>query len=140
MKISTLEHSFSDTAEPIKQYLEGKVVFDIGAGDGYFARKMAVYAKEVVAVEIDNLFASICHESGIKTINDDFENVELDCDVIYAFLSFVGNYMLTRKIERDGWHGTVISHFYPLGTDITNPMKPDETIHHNGLPFLIYHV
>ncbi len=40
-------------AERIKNKIRGKVVAEIGAGVGYFAIEMAMYAKKVIAVEVD---------------------------------------------------------------------------------------
>lgn len=135
MKCSVLEKSHGD-AELLKPYIEGKRVWDIGAGDGEFAEMLSKHSK-VTCIELEPVYAGICRSRGLETIQSDFESLKPDCTVIYAFLSFVGNYKLSRWIERNDWHGTVISQYYPLGTDPTNFLKPYKIVH-SELPFLIY--
>lgn len=121
------------------------MVYDLGAGNGSFPLAMQKYAKKVVAVELDPALASDCRFRGIETIEDNFVNVSLDgAEVIYLFLNLMGNYAITKKIQEDNWHGTIISHFYPLMNDITDFIKPDEVIDVNiygfRAPFLIYKI
>lgn len=129
-----------EAVELLKPFLTGKVVMELGAGDGKFAFALKPYAKDVVAVERDSMYAAECRLRGLRVLQDDLTDVSFTgVDVIYFFLSFSGAYAVTRKIQNEGWHGTVISHFYPLHEIPGDYWKPHEVIH-SELPFLIYHV
>lgn len=141
MRYSTYEPSPIIAVDYIKHLIEGKIVYDAGSGSGEFARAMAQYAKKVVGVELDSELAEMGQGKGIEVINDDFMNVDLsEAEVIYAYLSFIGNYALTRKLKN--WNGTVISLLYPLHDSLAAIIRPDEVIHVEqgdvAVPLLIY--
>ena len=138
MKCPTNETSHGDPGL-LGDFVRGKTVWDIGAGDGRFAQSLRDLGAEVTCVEIDEVLAFQCKGKGLNTLPVDFELLTPDCDIIYAFLSFVGNYKLTRWLKKRNWHGTVISQYYPLGEESWNLLNPDEIIH-SDLPFLIYHI
>ncbi len=141
MKYSVYEPSPIIAVDYIKHLIEGKVVYDIGCGSGEFAKAMARYANKVVGIELDFSLAEKSRAKGIKTLSNDFMVMDLnEAEVVYAYLSFIGNYALTRKLKN--WHGTVISLLYPLHNSLTEIIKPDEIIHVEegdiSVPFLIY--
>lgn len=145
MLYCSFEPSKPEIVEFIKPYIEDKVVYDVGAGNGSFCLAMQPYAKKVVAVEIDPLLASDCRYRGVETIEDNFVNVDLkEAEVLYLFLNFFGNYAITQKLKEENWHGTVISHFYPLLNSIYDLIKPDKIIDVNTggfrAPFLIFNL
>lgn len=139
------EPTIAESVEFIIPYIENKVVYDLGAGNGSFALAMTQYAKKVVAVEIDPLLASDCRYRGLDTIEDSFMNIKLeDAGVIFIFLNLIGTYAITKKIQEDNWHGTLISHYYPLQNSMYDLLKPDKVIDVNvfgdKFPFLIYNL
>ena len=136
MKCSVNERSHGDPAE-IKSLVRGKSVWDVGAGDGAFAQVLRDLGADVTCVEIDPVLAFQCREKGLDTIEEDFEDLIPDCEVIYAFLSFVGNYKLTRWLQRHDFKGVVITQYYPLHVSPLNYWKPDDIIL-SDLPFLVY--
>lgn len=115
MRVASFETTPIEAVDYIEALIEGKVVCDVGAGDGAFAVAMSPYAKEVIGLEIDPTITPLFRGvAGVKMeyvnfMEYDFSKVE----VIYCFLSFVGMYNLAAKLERDDWHGTIISNFYP---------------------------
>lgn len=126
------------TAIFLKDILWQKTVFDIGAGDGAWAEAMAKYAKEVVCVEIDAKLSVLCEKRGLSVISKDFTVVPLDrAEILYCYMSHEGMSVLRAKVNRDNWHGTIISNTYPLGE-----LKPSEliiaTYKQGEVPFLIY--
>lgn len=136
MKCSVNERSHGDPKE-LSNFVRGKRVWDIGAGDGSFAQELRNLGADVTCVEIDPVLAFQCREKFLDTIEEDFEDIIPDCDVIYAFLSFVGNYKLTRWLQHHNFEGVVITQYYPLHTSPLNYWKPDNIIQ-SDLPFLIY--
>lgn len=129
-----------EAVESIKPFIQGKSVYDLGAGYGDFALAMKQYATQVIAIEDDDMLAIHSRKRGVQTIIEDFLDVDLSkAEVIYIFMSFYGTMMLTKKLLKEDWHGTVISHYYPLHLNIAEPMKPDEFIN-EVVPFLIYHL
>lgn len=143
MQYVRFEPTPPESVEFIKDYISNKAVFEIGAGDGYFAREIARYAKNVVAVEIDPILARSCLDKGIDTINESFLKVNLEgAEVIYAFLNFMGMYALGKKIEKDNWRGTLISHYYPLNDYGFKMREPQKVVNVElgdiMFPFLIY--
>lgn|SRR3990167_4146815 len=137
------ERSPKEGVEFIKEYIKDKVIYDLGAGDGSFAEEMQKIAKKVVAVELDPILASDCKFRGLETIEDDFMKVSLkEAEVIYIFLNLMGTYALTKKLQDENWHGTLISHYYPLQHALHDIIKPDEminvSINYHRFPLLIY--
>ena len=131
-----------EAVDELVSHIEGKVVYDLGAGEGAFLEAVQPYAKDVVAIEFNHRLAEKCRERGLYTIEEDFVSVNIhEADVIFCFLSLIGNYTLTKKLKRDDWHGTVISHFYPLQDSPLMAIPPDEVIDVNDrIPFLIYNL
>jgi len=128
-------------AEILRPHYEGKVVYDLGAGNGNFALQMAQYAKKVVAVEIDETLAGDCRIRGLETIHGDFMDVDLSgAEVIYIFMSFFGTCALTNKLRELNWTGTVISQYYPLHTDLLAVEKPNVTVFVDHIPYLVYKI
>ena len=145
MKYANFEKSPIEVADAIKEYIRGKKVCDIGSGDGYFARAMKQYTENVRGIESDPDLALTSNNWGIPTRCDDFMAADFSQDeVLYTFMSFMGLYALTRKLAKENWHGTVISLYYPLHQDITNPYIPTEVIHVDAgsfqAPALIYKI
>lgn len=139
MKYAIFQPTPPENAELIKHLIEGKVVYEIGAGSGSWAQAMSKYAKKVVCIENDPILADECESKGLETISDDFTKVDLkEADVIYIFMSMMGNYNLAKKIQKEGWHGTVISGLYPMFLDPTDPPSPDQIIQGEQIPLLIY--
>ncbi len=144
-RYSIFERTPNSAVEYIKELIKDKVVFDVGAGDGSFAKEMQKYAKKVVAVEEDRSLWIYLIDGGLESINDDFMNVPLtDAEVIFVFMSFTGNYALTQKLKEEDWHGMVISHYYPLQETPVDWIKPDKVIDVNTdgvrFPLLIYNL
>jgi len=138
---ATNQQTPDGAAEILKPHYEGKIVYDLGAGNGNLALQMAQYAKKVVAVELDETLAGDCQMRGLETIRDDFLNIDLSgAEVLYIFMSFFGTCALTNKLIQDGWHGTVISQYYPLHSSLIDIIKPKLIVYHNNLPYLIYYV
>lgn len=145
MRYAIYEPTPPEAAAHLKKHIEGKVVYDLGAGEGTFAAAMFKYAKKVVAVESDEYLAVKYPWKGIKCICKDFMEVDLkEAEVLFVFLSFVGMYALSRKLMKDNWHGTVISHYYSLQDLTTRPIPPSEVIvaeiEGGAIPFLIFKV
>lgn len=129
MKYADYQPTPIEAVDYMKPFIEGRVVYDLGAGDGTFAQAMSEHAKKVVAVEMDGELSNKCSSRGIETINENFMNVDLsDADVIFIFMGLVGNYTLTKKLARDKWKGTVLSHYYPLQEMPMFPFMPNELI------------
>ena len=129
--------------EYIKHLVKGKVVYEIGAGEGILASEIAKHAKKVVAIESNQVLGEKCIVRGIETKIGNFLEEDLsEAEVIFIFMSFVGNYALTKKLDADNWSGTVISHFYPLLDSMTELRKPTEVIDVNLIngrfPLMIY--
>lgn len=145
MRYVIFEPSQPESVEFIKEYIQDKVVYDLGAGNGSFALAMQPYAKKVVAVEIDPLLASDCRYRGLETIQDSFMKVSIkEAEVIYLFLNLIGSYAITKRLQEEQWHGTVISHFWPLQNSLFDMIKPDKVIDvvldGDRFPFLIYNL
>lgn len=147
MEYSIFQPTDPSVVDGIKHIIKDKVVYDIGAGDGKFAMMMGEHAKRVVAVESNEMYAGDCRLRGLEVIQDDFNNIDLEpAEVIYIFMSLFGTCALTLKLERDNWHGTVVSQYYPLHTSLTpsGVYTQDETIElqlGNGtIPFLVYNI
>lgn len=145
MKYAIFEPTPVEAVTYIQNLIKDKVVYDIGAGDGKFALAMTEYAKKVVAVESDEMYAGDCVLRGLETINTSFLNIPLyTAEVIFIFMSSIGNYALTHKLQDDNWHGTVISHYYPLMNSPTDLIKEDQLIDIKlpglRLPFLVYNI
>lgn len=139
------EPTVPEAVEFIKDYIKDKIVYDLGAGNGSFALAMSKYATRVIAVELDPVLASDCKYRGLETINEDFMRVPVkEADIIYVFLNLIGTYALTKKLKEEEWHGTLISHYYPLQNGLHDIIKPDKiidvSINYHRLPFLIYNL
>jgi|ERR1035437_388805 predicted rRNA methylase YqxC with S4 and FtsJ domains len=127
-------------ADDIADIIRGKVVYDLGSGDGTFALSLAQYAKEVVAVELDIQLVLESRSRGVRTINEDYLTVDLfGAEVLFIFMSFYGTMLLTKRLKELNWHGIVISHYYPLHETIVYPKLPNLVIN-NSCPLLIYTV
>lgn len=128
-------------AEALRPHYEGKVVYDLGAGNGNFALQMAQYAKSVVAVELDETLAGDCRMRELETIQDDFLNVNLSqAEVIYIFMSFFGTCALMNRLREIHWTGTVISQYYPLHVNLTAIEPPTTIVYVNHIPYMIYKI
>jgi 23S rRNA U2552 (ribose-2'-O)-methylase RlmE/FtsJ len=137
MRFADFERTHLQAIEMIRPYIAGKVVYDIGAGDGEFAQAMTGCAGQVTAVEIDPFLAQECRKRGIVTIEGNFLDADLSyAEVIYAFLSLAGNYALYQKLIREKWHGLVLSHLYPLHMGLHRILPPYTCLDVNGV-FLI---
>lgn len=142
---------FEPTPQPAVEYIQSyilhKNVFDLGAGDCSWAFAMSKYAHHVTAVEIDWDLAKFGHESyGHKIFvqSGNFLHTPIkEAQVIFIFLNQLGNYAITRKIKKEKWHGTIISHYYPLHNGL-QPIKPHKIIHvdlvDHLFPFLVYKI
>lgn len=94
MNYARFEPTPPECVESIKEFIQDKVVYDFGAGDGEFSKVMAnLYAKKVIGIESD--------ESMLKKYTPGPSNCEMwlgdfmqrdlsQVEVIYCFLSFVG--------------------------------------------------
>lgn len=115
MRFAVYEPTPVEVADHIDDLIKDKRVVDLGGGDGSFCNAMAQYASSVTNIEIDERLAEQSEQRGIHTIRGSFMEQDLSTyDVIYAFLSLIGAYNLTQKLNQDGWSGTVISAYYPL--------------------------
>ena len=54
--------------------LSTKTVADIGAGDGFFAKRLAQYAKKVIAIDVDPNFLIELDSSKIMEVPEEFQN------------------------------------------------------------------
>ena len=145
MKYVVFEPTKPEAVEFIKDLIQDKVVYDLGAGNGSFGLAMKPYAKRVVAVEIDQLLASDCRYRNLETIQENFMKVSVsEAEVIFLFLNLIGTYAITKKLQEENWHGTVISHYYPLQNSLDDLIKPDKVIDvvvdGDRFPFLIYNI
>lgn len=143
MIYSLFQQTPFECVNDLKDLIEDKVVYDIGAGDGEFGKVMAnLFAKKVVLIENDpTIKLKPADMPNVEYILDDFMKVDLSkAEVIYIFMSFIGNYNLTRKLKAAHWHGTVISALYPMYENIADSWLPDKIIHSKDLPFLIYNL
>lgn len=129
-----------EAVDDIKHLISGKVVYDLGAGEGNWAKAMSLYASKVICVEADSVLAKQCFIKDLRVELEDYLLVDISrADVLYIFMSFYGTMMLTKRLIKEDWHGTIISHYYPLHLNMAQPIKPDLFI--NGLvPFLIYNL
>mgnify|MGYP001579718376 CR=1 FL=1 len=139
------EGSPREGVEFIKDYIKDKIVYDLGAGDGSFAEEMQKYATRVIAVELDPVLAADCKYRGLEVINQDFMRVPVqEAEVIYIFLNLMGTYAITKKLQDEEWHGTLISHYYPLQNALHDIIKPDKiinvSINYHRFPLLIYNL
>lgn len=145
MKYVVFEPTQPEAVSFIADLIKDKVVYDLGAGNGSFGLAMQPHAKRVVAVEIDPVLASDCRWRGLETIEQNFMKVPLqEAEVIFIFLNLIGTYALTKKLQEDGWHGTLISHYYPLQNSLNDIIKPDRVIDvivdGDRFPFLVYNL
>lgn len=146
MNYASFEETPIESVDFIKNLIEDKIVYEIGSGFGNFSRAMEKYAKKVIGIELENPLSNTQYFSdNIEIINDNFLKVDLkNAEIIYIFMGLVGNYALTKKLQDTNWHGTVISHFYPLMNDLTDLIKPNRVIDVNlgdsRFPFLIYNL
>ncbi len=128
----------------IEPYIEGKVVYDLGAGEGNIALDMSKVAKEVVAVESNKDRAEVCRSKGLSVIEEDFLSIDLSkAEVLYVFQGYLGSNHLTHKLKTEGWRGTVICNAYPLSDILKKPNKADEEIIYRGeqnINLYIYHL
>jgi len=127
----------------IEPYIENKIVYDLGAGEGILACNMVNTAKSVVAVEIDKDKASICRSKGLETITANFMSVDLTpADVLYVYQGYIGANHLANKLQIEEWKGTVICNSYPLADILKKPKEYSEMISYKGTPninLFIYH-
>lgn len=145
MRYAVYEPTPIESVDYIKDIIKDKVVYDIGSGSGHFAMAMSLYAKKVVGIEEDEMYAGDCEIRGLETIKSDFMMVNLEeAEVLFFFMGFIGAYALSKKIVEDNWHGTVISHYYPLQHSPTDLWEPSEIIDvktkNMRFPFLIYKI
>lgn len=143
MLLANYEPTPTQAARALEPYIKGKVVYDLGAGEGRFAKAMAEYAEKVVCVEAQEGLAEICQQTKLQVIHGNFLEVNLqEAEVIYVFLSFMGMYALTNHLAEIGWKGTVISHYYPMHKTSHQMIAPDDNIDvdlgYVRFPFLIY--
>lgn len=110
-----------EAVEDIKKYLVGKTIYDLGCGDGEFSLAMSKYGK-VIGIEADPFLVVSAKDKGVETITEDYLNINYPCgSVLFIFMSFYGTMRLATKLKKEKWHGTIISHYYPLHEDISNP-------------------
>ncbi len=127
----------------IGPYVGGRVVYDLGAGEGILASEMET-AKRVVAVEVDKGRAQVCRGKGLEVIEADFLSIDLsEAEVLYVFQGYVGAHHLANKLDHEGWCGTVICNAYPLADVLKRPNEANETILYKGKPNIsiyVYHL
>lgn len=143
MKYAIFEGTDPVAVPFIAEYIRGKRVYEVGAGDGLFAQALAPYCKYVRAIEVDPDLAKRCRLRGIDTFEQDFMSSDFaDADVIFAFLNPVGMWALGRKLQLQQWHGTIISHTWPLRNKWMKEVQPKEVIevydYDTYFPILIY--
>jgi len=143
MRYAIFEPTPVAAVERLKETLKGKVVYDLGAGDGKFAKAMGRFAKRVVAVETDPRLALECKWAGLETIQQSYMKIDLSkAEILYVFMGFVGLYALTKKLRKDNWHGILISHYYPMQDEPGKAVPANLIIdveHEDGIfPLLIY--
>jgi ubiquinone/menaquinone biosynthesis C-methylase UbiE len=119
------------------------VVADIGAGTGYFARRFAVHAAEVYAVDIDSKLLEIAHRGAppnlqtIVALPDDprlpERSVDLVffCDVLHHIENRPAYYAkLARALKPDG--RIVIVDFFkkdlPVGPPVSMKLSEEQVI------------
>jgi len=54
--------------------LSGKTVADIGAGDGFFAKRLAQYAEKVIAIDVDPNFLAELDSSVVMEVPEQFQS------------------------------------------------------------------
>jgi ubiquinone/menaquinone biosynthesis C-methylase UbiE len=107
-------------------------VADIGAGTGYFARRLALHARRVYAVDIDEKLLAIVHRKGpanLKTILAAPDDPRLPsnsvdmiffCDVVHHIENRPAYYMKLAKILKPGGRVVVID-FYKKSLSVGPP-------------------
>ena len=108
----------------IADLIKDGVVYDIGSGDGAFAKEMRNFAKEVKEIEIDPKFT--------RTPQDFLEMNLNEAEVLYISMIQEGVTALGKKLEKDKYHGVVITYGGILYEDI-EPKEKRQT-------FLIYEI
>ena len=118
-------------------------VADIGAGTGYFARRFALHARRVYAVDIDEKLLAIVHRkapANLKTILAAPDDPRLPsnsvdmiffCDVVHHIENRPAYYMKLAKILKPGGRVVVID-FYkkslPVGPPESMKLSEQEVI------------
>jgi ribosomal protein L11 methylase PrmA len=115
MKYSNFEPTPLEITKAISNLIKDNVVYDLGSGDGVLGLSFLEYAKTVVGYEIDPLLVAESTRRGLKTKHANYMEEDLSgATCLYVFSSWVGMCSLTHKLINEGWHGIVISLYYPL--------------------------
>lgn len=101
--LSSVGHSFvkhfENLADELVKEYKPKVVIDIGSNDGIFLGPLIRRGVQAIGVEPAKNIAAIANQKGLRTINDYFENININnlpqADIITAFNIFAH----TKKIK-----------------------------------------
>ena len=103
------------------EFIQDKVVCDLGCAEGDTMVFMSKYAKEVIGFEFDKTRGSVAEEKGLNVIYGDYFKDDLPEAEVYYFWpdeGAIANDFLINKIHStEGWSGTIIvggdSNFHP---------------------------
>mgnify|MGYP001166254647 CR=1 FL=1 len=105
----------------MSEFIQGKVVCDLGCAEGDTMVFMSKYAKEVIGFEFDKARGSVAEEKGLNVVYGDYFKDDLPEAEVYYFWPDEGakvNEFLINKIHsNENWNGTIIvggdKSFYP---------------------------
>ena len=91
-----------EVANLISDIIKGKLVCDIGCGEGDFMEELAVYARGVIGIESERERAIKALKKGFDIIGEDSFTIKLpDADVYYAWTRDAQGVYMKAK-----WEGT----------------------------------
>lgn len=137
MIYSAHEKTPVEAVDDIKEFIIGKVVCDLGCGDGDFMLALAQFASRVIGIERDETLVAKAVKRGLQVKIGDITDIPTEAEVLFVFMSFYGTMKLTTHLKKIGWKGTLISHYYPLHELISMPWHPSKFVN-NVCPLLIY--
>lgn len=115
MNVAAFERTPLEVAPTLVEVLNGRTLVDLGCGDGALVKAIRDAGGSSRGIESDIRWQPTWDRDELGVEVADFLSVPLPKEVVlFAFLSFVGTWNLTVKIKKEEWHGTVITHYYPL--------------------------
>ena len=123
--------------EMIKDIIRGKKVCELGCGEGDLLLEMSKYAREVLGVEKEHMWAEEAKNKGLKIIEGDFLEIPIPkADVYYVWVNrFLREKILARLRELNlnalvilGYNSIETPRPYDRHTDliITVPLKEEK--------------